>query len=361
MVYSRVLPTTILLFLFIISCCNDSQHNGEIHTQELPLIELEHQFTITDSEDVYLLQISGVKNDSQGRIYLPDQRALSIHLFNQNGSYIKSIGREGSGPGEFQSLLRIFIDQQDRLIAYDVRQARNTIFVETNDSWKPEQIFMIEGQRYGIESADTDGNVILRQSPPQYPDPGAYWYEHELATGNLETGLNQQNVLRFKEMGNLVLDNGFMQQIPFGRTTVLSTGPNGNIYLVWNEQFELAIYNAKMTLIDSLSAHIPNQPISNEERNEELDRLGDQFRSLGREHIPGSKPVVNAMYIDPNENIWLQTYDSPEYLVLDRDGFPVGSFDLQDNLRLAHVDENRLYALKMGDQGYEVHVFGFDL
>ncbi|MCC5905544.1 MAG: 6-bladed beta-propeller [Balneolaceae bacterium] len=361
MLYSKGLPTIILLLLIFVSCSNDSQKTTEIHTSELPLIELDHQFTITEPDDIYFLQISGVKSDSQGRIYLPDQQALSVHLFDQDGSYIKSIGREGSGPGEFQSLVRIFIDQQDRLVTFDVRQARNTIFVETNDGWEPEQIFMIEGQRYGIESMDIDDNVILRQSPPQSPEPGAFWYEHELSAGNLETGLNQENVLRFKEMGHLVLDSGVMRGIPFGRTTILSTIQNGNIYLVWNEQFELAIYDAKMTLVDSLSVPIPNQPVSNEERNDALDRLGSEFRSLGREHIQGTKPVVNAMFIDINENIWLQTNDSPEYLILDNEGSPAGSFDLEEDLRLVHVDENRLYALKIGDGGYEVHVFGFRL
>ncbi|MEX2573262.1 MAG: 6-bladed beta-propeller [Balneolaceae bacterium] len=359
--FSRRCIITILLFLITVSCSQDSQHFAEIHTSEIPAIELDHLFTITDSEDVYFLQISGVKSDSKGRTYLADQQALSIHLFDQDGSYIESIGREGSGPGEFQSLLQIYIDQQDRLIVYDVRQARNTIFVEMNNSWEPEQVFMIEGNRYGIESVDADGNLILRQSPPQNPKPGTYWFEHELATANLESGLTEQNVLMFKERGNLVLDNGFMQRIPFGRTTVLAASHNGDLYLVWNDQFELAKYNARMEFVDSLTVSIPNQPVSNEERNAALDRLGDQFRFLGRGHIPESKPVISDMFIDRNENIWLQTFDSPEYLILDREANPVGSFDLQDDLRLAHVDDNRLYALKLSNQGYEIHVFGFQL
>jgi len=361
MVLSTDMPATIILLLFIVSCTIESQNQAKIHTSELPLIELEHQFTITEHDEIYFLQISGVKTDSKGRIYLPDQRSLTIHVFDNDGSYLKGIGREGSGPGEFKSLLRIFIDQKDRLIAFDVRQARNTIFVETNNKWEPVQILMFEGNRYGIESVDADGNLILRQSPPQRPESGAYWYKHELATGNLTSGLTEQNVLRFKERGNLVSDSGVMKQIPFGRSTVVATDPMGNIYLVWNDQFELAIHDARMQLIDSLSVPIPNQSISSKERNEAFDRLGDNFRSLGREHMPDTKPVISNMFVDKNRNIWLQTFDSPEYLIIDKEGNPIGSFDLHDNLRLTHVDENRLYALKSGDEGYEIHVFNFQL
>ncbi|MEX0609403.1 MAG: 6-bladed beta-propeller [Balneolaceae bacterium] len=359
--FQKYLYGTVLLLIFSVSCGKDIQQPAEIRTSEIRGIELHHEFTISDSEDVFLLQITGVKTDSKGRIYLTDQRALSIHVFDKEGEYLKSIGREGSGPGEFQSILRTFIDQQDRLITYDVRQARNIIFEENNEDWKPEQVFMIEGHRYGIESADAEGNVILRQSSPQYPEHGAFWYEHELATANLETGLKEQNVLMIKDAGFLVLENGTINRIPFGRTTVLATGLNGNLYQVWNEQFELTIYNTKMEAIDSLQVHIPNQPISKEEKNEALEGLGDEFRSLGREHIPYSKPVIANMFIDGNENIWLQTFDSPEYLVLNKKGDPVGSFDLQDNLRLAHVDQNRIYAIEYGETGIEIYVFSFQL
>lgn len=362
MILIKTLKLVFLFSVFLIlsiSCTQTDNQVQDLNTSEVSLLELDHQFTISDTDEIILQQITGVKSDSEDRIFLPDQRALQIHGFDSQGDYVTSIGREGSGPGEFLSLLKIYIDQNDQIIAFDVRQARNIIFAENNGSWEPENMFMIEGQRYSIESADSLGNVILRQSPPQRPEPGAYWYEHELATGNLTSGLKEQNVLRFKEMGNLVSDNGAMQSIPFGRTTIVTTDLMGNIYLVWNEQFELNIYDASMQLIDSLSVPIPNQPISSEERNEAIDRLGDNFRSLGREHMPETKPVISNMFVDGNQNIWLQTFDSPEYLVIDREGKPIASFDFEGDLRLVHVDKNRLYALKMGPEGYQVHVFDY--
>ena len=362
MIFKRTLKLVVLFTVFIIlsiSCSQDKNQIPDLNTSEVPKLELDHQFTISDTEEIILQQITGVKSDSEGRIFLPDQRALQIHVFDSQGDYSTSIGREGSGPGEFLSLLKIYIDQKNQIIAFDVRQARNIIFAESNNSWEPKNMFMIEGQRFSIESADSLGNVVLRQSPPQRPEPGAYWYKHELATGNFTSGLTEEDVLTFRDRGNLVSDNGAMQQIPFGRTTVVATDPMGNIYLVWNEKFELAAYDATMELIDSLSVPIPNQPISSEERNEAIDRLGDNFRSLGREHMPETKPVISNMFVDGNRNIWLQTFDSPEYLVLDNEGTPIGSFDLEDELRLVHVDKNRLYALKMGAEGYQIHVFDY--
>lgn len=77
--------------------------------------------------------------------------------------------------------------------------------------------------------------------------------------------------------------------------------------------------------------------------------------------MPETKPVISNMVVDGNRNIWLQTFDSPEYLVLDNEGTPIRSFDLEDDLRLVHVDQNRLYALKIGPEGYQIHVFDYIL
>ena len=42
--------------------------------------------------------------DTRGRVYLADNRANGIHVYNSDGSYLQSLGRAGNGPGEFQML-----------------------------------------------------------------------------------------------------------------------------------------------------------------------------------------------------------------------------------------------------------------
>lgn len=357
----RILFPFILIFSVLISCSQEPNQVVEVRTSQLSQLELDHQFTIYDSEEVIMQRVTGVNSDSEGRIFLTDQRALQIHVFDPQGNYLTSIGREGSGPGEFISLLKVYIDEKDQVFAADVNRARNTIFIENNNHWEPEQIFTIAGQRYWIDSADSDGNVVLRQSPPQYPEMGAFWYEHELAKGNLASGLIEQELLTIKDMGFLYSGDGPFQQIPFGRTTIVATDPHGSLYLVWNDKFEMAKYNAKMEFIDSLNVAIPNQPISNDEYREVMDHVRNNFRSLAREHMPDSKPVINNMFVDKNGNIWLQTFDSPEYLVLERGGTPLKSFDLDDEHRLVHVDEERIYTIKLDDEGYQIHILKYQL
>lgn len=353
--------------LFAVSCeeHNASSNTAEIHTSDLTEIKIVQLFSITDDaeKEHFFRHISHVATDSQHQIYLGDAHPEGpiIYVFNRNGEFVNTIGRRGSGPGEFQSLFRMFVDQQDRLFTIDVRQARNTIFREINNSWEVEGIFTIDGERYFIESVNTQNEIILRQPLRSPPEPELFWYEHELTTGHLESSLTHNTYYQFKDRGYLINNEGHMSQVPYGRETIVSSGPNGNLYLVWNEQFELAVFNTQLEIIDSLVVAIPNQLLSQQESDEFIEQVREELRPLVEKHMPNTKPAIRDMWIDPDENLWLHTYDDPEYLVLNRQGHPIGSFDLPQDSRLAHVDQQRIYTLHQGEKGFEVAVFEYDL
>jgi hypothetical protein len=346
----------IFALTFILSCGGEAPQTGEIRTGDLPPVELTHLFTLDEPEGIYFERIRFLQTDSQGRIFVSDQEAKHILVYDASGNFETTIGREGSGPDEFRSILNMYLDENDQLIIFDMANNRSVFFREENGSWNPEHFVSIEGTRFGVLTADRDGNYILRQSRNQMPEPGAYWYVHELGTGSLDEGLIQHDMVDFREMGYLVRDDGMMNGIPFGRTTLLARGHDGKLYLAWNEDFEVAVYDAKMEAVDSIRAAIPNQPITTEERRERLDQL-DRFRSLAAEHMPETKPVASGMWVDRQQNFWLQTYDSPEYLVLDSTGEPTGSFDLAGERRILHVDGERIYTLLSDDEGYTLDVF----
>jgi hypothetical protein len=215
----------------------------------------------------------------------------------------------------------------------------------------------IDGTRFGAEAVDGDGNVIVRQSIDRMPEPGMSWFVHKLAPAHLESGLTGDQRVEFREMGNLVRDDGFMTSIPFGRTTLLASGNDGRYYMAWNDRFDVEVYNMNLELIDSVSADIPNLEVSSEERAEAVENAGENFRSLAREHTPDTKPVAIQMWVNKDENFWLQTFDSPEYLVLNSEGDPLGSFDLEGDRIAMHVSGDRIYTMLSNDEGYALDVY----
>lgn len=64
-------------------------------------VHLEEQWRVeSDDEDVLLGLISNVLVDSAGIFYLLDDQLCRVHVFDPDGMYVRSLSREGEGPGE---------------------------------------------------------------------------------------------------------------------------------------------------------------------------------------------------------------------------------------------------------------------
>ncbi|MBI4720940.1 MAG: 6-bladed beta-propeller, partial [Chitinivibrionia bacterium] len=61
-----------------------------------------------DDEEYFFGVISGVATDKNGAVYLLDTQLNDIKVFSPAGEYLRSIGREGEGPGEFRRPADLF-------------------------------------------------------------------------------------------------------------------------------------------------------------------------------------------------------------------------------------------------------------
>ena len=55
-----------------------------------------------EDDDVVFGQIGGMVVDDDGRLYVPDLQARQIAVFSSSGEFLRNLGREGEGPGEFR-------------------------------------------------------------------------------------------------------------------------------------------------------------------------------------------------------------------------------------------------------------------
>jgi hypothetical protein len=82
---------------------------GDIH------FELEDDLTIGNEEDENYLfyRTWNMAVDKQGNIYVVDEGNTRIQVFDNDGQYLRTIGRRGQGPGEFRSPQDVFVDDQN--------------------------------------------------------------------------------------------------------------------------------------------------------------------------------------------------------------------------------------------------------
>ncbi len=66
--------------------------------------------------------------DARGRFYVYDQQDVQIRLYDENGKFVRNIGRKGAGPGEYQYVFGMAITNDTVLAIHDLGAARITYF-----------------------------------------------------------------------------------------------------------------------------------------------------------------------------------------------------------------------------------------
>jgi hypothetical protein len=64
--------------------------------------------------------------DDAGRLYVVDSKPSVVKVFAPDGSFLRTMGREGSGPGEFR--VGFIATRGDRIALHDPQQGRTTAF-----------------------------------------------------------------------------------------------------------------------------------------------------------------------------------------------------------------------------------------
>jgi hypothetical protein len=69
----------------------------------------------TDDEDEFFGVIGQILTDDKGNVYLLDSQLSQVKIFTQNGEFVRDIGREGEGPGEFRRPTGMFFTKDGTL------------------------------------------------------------------------------------------------------------------------------------------------------------------------------------------------------------------------------------------------------
>lgn len=72
--------------------------------------------------------VSSVVQLSNGSIIIADNTNAQLHFFSAGGRYVRSVGREGTQPGEFKAVRWVGECSRDSVFAYDYMQNRISVF-----------------------------------------------------------------------------------------------------------------------------------------------------------------------------------------------------------------------------------------
>ena len=128
-----------------------------------------------DVDENYMFRrVSDIEVDEEENIYVLDSRECRIQKYDKNGKYLKTIGRKGEGPGEFQQASSMYLDSEGKLYINEYRKIhifeKNGVFEKIIIPKSPLYTFGITkkgsifGQSYTFTEEGTTLDIILMDS-----------------------------------------------------------------------------------------------------------------------------------------------------------------------------------------------------
>lgn len=107
-----------------------------IHNQLTPLhpdktVTFEEEFTFKEKDEtgeIRLFKPGSFAVDNQDRVYIEDDSDMAIKVFDTQGKFLRSFGRQGNGPGEFAGIDEVVPLPDGRLLVTDFEVRRTSFF-----------------------------------------------------------------------------------------------------------------------------------------------------------------------------------------------------------------------------------------
>jgi hypothetical protein len=282
---------------------------------------LEHDLTIgADEGPAAFGFVAAVRADSRGRIYVLDQLAQEIGVFDASGAFVHRLGKQGRGPGEFVGAENFHIAPSGDVLVLDERTARYTRFGPDGDERglstrrvrgsAPFAGFLHDGRfvDWGLSFPDEGPAVVAGRTTLFHPI-------------RLSTDLEVVDSLPPIAWKREMTPDGARPQVFFSTRVHAFLDGRGHIWMVNSRQYEVVgrTLNGDTTVIFTLPAEA--RAVTAADRQAVRKRLAsrpgiaDQYL-LG---LPEAKPIVRHIFGDGDGSLYVvpETSDTPAGRAID--------------------------------------------
>jgi hypothetical protein len=251
--------------------------------------------------------------DSAGMMYVLDQQALTVRVYDEAGRHVRNIGRAGSGPGELKQPHSLDFMPDGRLAVRDFANARINFYDTSGESVGT---LTIPGGFYTSTPmrVDTLGriytSVIADRIEGQMFQVG---YQRFGADGSIEDTIrNPRPDFRSHPLTARSPDGSGMSatSVPFSPGLQWTLDRAGNV--VWGITSDYAIHTTRDERPFRITRTIDAVPVQAAEKAAEQERILRNMRrtqpnwSWDGPAIPDTKPFISAITIAHDDRIWVQ-------------------------------------------------------
>jgi len=313
--------------------------------------------------------VGGVAPLSNGGVAVLDGQAAEIRVFSPDGTYVRTVGGKGAGPGELSFPTALAALPGDTLAVYDYRNGRITRFTRDGELGRVTAL-RLEG--YGRPQGTSffpNGSMVGQL---QFRHPGQQLDTREKQTFKLDSaalvligtdGVPKDTIGVFPWFESVrSVSNVAVVFVPsaFARALVFAAVPGG-VWAGYGDHFELRLLNsADGSVIRILRASALQRPLADMEAEAVFDSAlanaekPEQRRTKQEWYDvsprPELRPAYDRLVVDDQGHLWLRDWpgahtDSELWWVFDRDGGLLGAVRAPSHFHLMAVRANEAWGV----------------
>ncbi|MGK7313599.1 MAG: 6-bladed beta-propeller [Candidatus Longimicrobiales bacterium M2_2A_002] len=280
-------------------------------------------------------QIAGIDVGPDGRIYVYDQQAREVRVFDPEGQFITAMGKAGAGPGELsQAAGPVFVTDGDTVVVPDMMQQRITLYTADGEPAGSHSLPMTAGLAVKwMEAPDQD----LIQQAMVMAFPGQEDVDQKnLLLRRTPTGTLEDTILEMP-IGQSVSFSGNTPNITmFESEPMWTVGPAGTLYTGINSEYSIEVHTPRGELVRIVRKPFEQRPITDSDQAEFRRTVEELWREQGMppealevmsqalgfaEFYPAYANILGG----PDGTLWVQRIQTPDEI--SEQG---GTFDIQD-------------------------------
>jgi len=301
---------------------------------------LEEELSIGEAEgnEEYMFsQIRDIAVDEEERIYVLEIKESHIKVFDKNGSYLRTIGKKGQGPGEIGMPSFMSITKQNEVLVEDPMNRRLTYYSLNGDFLRSTSTAKMTIAQTKIDSFGNILGVVLNIEKKAFEirkfDPDF---------NNYICSFGAESISRDNRAYN-----------PFKSPMRWAVSSDNSVVCGFPAKYELQVFNPEGKIIRKIIKEYDPVEITQEEI-EEAKKVVPPGRRL---EIPKYHNSFVRFSLTDEERIFVQTrertgdHERYYYDIFDHDGRYIAKVPLKMRPRIWR--KNKLYTIEEDEDGYQ--------
>lgn len=321
-------------------------------------------------EEYRLFNVLAALQLGGGEIVVANGGTNELRFYDSTGTFLRAVGREGGGPGEFRRMMGIWSMGPDSLAVFDYGNARVTVLGARGEFGRTFRFDQVPNRALPLPVGPfADGSFLGRshmlgteRDMPEGIHRGSVLFVRWSPVGELiDTLVRRPDAERYH---GTVAGQPMMASPPFSRGFRVVASADGWFYGATDE-FEIELYSPDGRLRRLIRRKFANRPVTAElaeERRswalERYNRMPAVFRDWRANlPVPKTMPAHDDFISDDEGNLWVAEYrladEQPSWAVFDADGRFLGNVDTPAQGRVTHVGSDFVLGIWEDEMGVE--------